>query len=376
MEPGKGSRETTLWRLGRHAWAILGIVGVLVVLGIAVDALKLVVIPLVLALFPAALLMPAAQWLKRRLRLPPSLAALLTMLGAMALVAGLFAALAPAVRSEVPELTRSLGEGIRTLEDWLAGDPLGIGLEFEGFRQIMERARDQVGKLGSGVGMDVAGSALTAATMLLEGLAAFLLLLVALFFYLKDDGRLARGVICLLPRPWHRHATALADRFWTTTGRYFRGQLLIALVDAVFIGVGLLVLGVPLAIPLAVLVFFGGLLPIVGAVLSGSFAVLVALADAGPLTALGVLALVIAVQQAEGNILEPLILSRVIRLHPLVVVVSIAAGAVLIGVLGAFLAVPIAASAARALEYVRGEEDPDLVDDAAEDPDELADAEG
>jgi predicted PurR-regulated permease PerM len=124
-------------------------------------------------------------------------------------------------------------------------------------------------------------------------------------------------------------------------------------VDAVFIGLGIWLLGVPLVIPLAVLVFLGGLFPIVGAFLSGLLAVLVALADGGLGTGLATLAVVIVVQQLEGNVLEPIILSRVIQLHPLMILVSIGTGAILLGVLGAFLAVPIAASIARVVEHAR-----------------------
>ncbi|MEX0657943.1 MAG: AI-2E family transporter, partial [Egibacteraceae bacterium] len=129
---------------------------------------------------------------------------------------------------------------------------------------------------------------------------------------------------------------------WTTLGRYFRGQLLVAAVDAVLIGLGLLLLGIPLAVPLAVLIFFGGLFPIVGAVTSGVVAVLVALADAGLATALIVLGLIVAVQQLESNVLEPVVLGKTLALHPLMVLLAITAGAVTLGVLGAFLAVPVA----------------------------------
>lgn len=369
-----GGEQATYLRLGRYAWATLGLVGVLVVLGIVIGELALLFVPLVIALFPAALLMPVAQWLKR-IGVPAAIASLLTIVGTLALIAGIFAGLAPLVADEMPDLVASVGEGVDQLEGWLADDPLGIGFDFEGFSALIEQGREQLGQLAEGAGAGIAGGVLTAATVLVEGVTTLLLLLVAMFFYLKDDGKLARGFVMTLPPGWRKDATALGDRFWSTTGRYFRGQLLIAFVDAVFIGLGLLLLGIPLAIPLAVLVFFGGLFPIVGAIASGFVAVLVALADAGLLMALAVAGLVLAVQQAEGNILEPLILSRVIRLHPLVVIASIAAGAVLLGVLGAFLAVPIAASIARSIDYVRGEEDPEAAAEAAEGPEELVSAE-
>lgn len=357
-------------RLGRYAWATLGIIGVLFVLGTVVGNLVLLVVPLILALFPAALLMPVASGLKR-IGVPAALAAILTIVVTLGIVAGVIALLAPIVANEAPELVDSLNEGVSTFEAWLSDDPLGLGFDFDGFEDVVETAREQIGQMDIDEA-GLAGGAVTAVTALFEGVTTLLLLLVAVFFYLKDDGKLARGTIRTLPERWRADATALGDRFWVTTGRYFRGQLLVALADAVFIGLGLWVLDIPLALPLAVLVFFGGLFPIVGAVLTGLVAVFVALADAGLVRALLVAGLVLAVQQAESNLLEPLILARVIRLHPLVVIVSITAGGVLLGVLGAFLAVPVAASIARAIDYARGEEAEEL-GEARRDPEELVD---
>jgi putative heme transporter len=355
----RNGRELPYMRLGRIAWATLGILGVLVVLGFVAGQVSLLVVPLVLALFPAALLMPVAKFLKR-VGLPAALAALLTLFGSIGLIVGLGWALSPIVANQAPELIDSVGEGLGQLEGWLQDGPLE--LEFEGFEALLDEAQEHLTERGG----EFAGGALATAVAVVEGFTAFLLLLVALFFYLKDDGRLSRGVIRTLPEAARGHTREIFDRMWTTTGSYFRGQILVALVDAVFIGLGLWILGIPLALPLAVLVFFGGLFPIVGAVVTGSVAVLVALADAGVVPALLVAGLVLAVQQAESNILEPLILSKVIRLHPLVVLGSITAGAILLGILGAFLAVPVAASIARVVDYVRGEDAPEASEDPAD----------
>nr|MBA2578793.1 AI-2E family transporter [Euzebyaceae bacterium] len=155
------------------------------------------------------------------------------------------------------------------------------------------------------------------------------------------------------PRRARADAEAIGARVWFTIGAYIRGQLVIAVVDAVLIGLGLWIVGVPLALPLAVLVFFGGLFPIVGAVAAGIVAVLVALATGGLTSALIVLAIVVAVQQVEGHLLAPIVLGKATELHPVAVIAALTAGAVLLGVLGAFLAVPIAASATRAVGYLR-----------------------
>ncbi|CAN5153074.1 AI-2E family transporter [soil metagenome] len=344
-------------RVGRYAWATVGIVGVLVVAGFGVSQVSLVIIPAVLALFPAALLSPVTRWLKAH-KVPPALASLLTILGLLGAVAGIFFGLAVFALDDLPELQESLVEGVGELEQTIQDDPLGLGYDFPGFGSLFEDLRGSVAEGVNGGGEEseegaLAGGAVGAATAVVEAITGLLLLFVALFFYLKDEGRLSDGVIATMPRRWQHHARELAGQFWHTTGAYFRGQIVVATVDAVLIGLGLVLLGIPLAIPLAVLVLFASLFPIIGALLSGAVAVLVALADAGPFRALMVLILIVVVQQIEGNVLEPIILSQAIALHPLVIVLSLTTGSILLGILGAFLSVPVAASIARAVDYLR-----------------------
>jgi putative heme transporter len=355
--PAQPERTTAttpvLQALGRRAWAVIGIAIALFVLGKVVAELSLVVVPVFLALFPAALLMPVSRWLKR-VGAPPALASLATILGLLLALAGIIAGITMVARGQIPELANSLQEGIGQLEQTIEDDPLGLGYDFPGFAPLVEDARDDLADVAGGDEEGaVAGGAAGAATAVTEALTGIVLLLVVLFFYLKDESRLSDGVIGLMPTSWRPHAHELASRFWNTVGSYFRGQLTVALFDAVLIGIGLLLLGVPLAVPLAVLVFFGALFPIVGAFISGGVAVLVALADSGPLTALLVLGLIVLVQQIEGNLLEPIIMSNAIAIHPLVVILSLTVGSVLLGVLGAFLAVPTAAGLARAIDYAQ-----------------------
>lgn len=342
QQPGGAS---ALARAGRSAWALLGILALVVGALYLAGQLTLVVVPLILALFPAALLAPVAGWLKSK-GVPAALAALLTILGTLAVIAGVFAALIPVVVAQMPQLIEAGQSGLGQLRQWLQDDPLGLGIE--GPEQLLQQAQDLVGQAG-----EYTGQALSALATAVEVVVGLLFLFVVLFFYLKDSGRIARGIGDLLPTRWRADSSALAERVWATLGNYFRGQLLVALTDAVFIGAGLLILGVPLALPLAALIFFGALFPIVGAVTTGALAVLVALADGGLVTALIVLGLILVVQQLEGNVLQPVILGRTIDLHPLVVLVAITIGGTTIGILGAFLAVPVAASIARVVEYVR-----------------------
>lgn len=326
----------------------MGVLAILVLTGWLAGRLSLIVIPLVLALFPATLLVPVAAKL-RSWGVPTSLAALAAMLLALVAIGGLIGGMVALVISEGPELVESAGSGVQEIERWLAEDPLGLGID--GPAELLAAAREQLGEIG-----EYAGQAAGAATAATEVLAGTLLLFVVLFFYLKDGRRLVQGILSVLPTSLRPRLGRAADRSWETLGSYFRGQLTVALVDAVFIGIGLLILGVPLAVPLAVLIFFGALFPLVGALVTGGLAVLVALADGGVGTALIVLALIITVQQLEGNVLQPIIIGRATELHPMVVILAITAGAVLLGILGAFLAVPVAAIVARAISDGSDEE--------------------
>lgn len=326
---------------GRIAWALLGLAGALVVLGLVASRLSLIVIALVLALFPATLLAPVSSRL-RRFGWPAALAAITTLLGGIVVIGAVLAGMVSLIISQLPELAESASDGVAEIERILQDDPLGLGIN--GIGDAIAMAREQLSEM-EGVGEQVASAGLLA----FETIAGFLLLIVVLFFYLKDGRRMVRSAVERFPAARQPRVRSQLTTAWTTLSRYFRGQLVVAFADAVGIGVGLLLLGIPLALPLAVLVFFGGLFPIVGAVVTGILAVLVAMAHAGLFTGLLVLGLVLLVQQLESNVLQPLILGNALSLHPLMILLSVTAGALLLGVLGAFVAVPIAAITARLL---------------------------
>jgi putative heme transporter len=336
---------TTLRRVGRTSWALLGILLIAAVIGYVLSLVPLVVIPVVLALFPATLLVPVAGWL-RRIGAPDALAAIASILLGFLVIGAIIGAMIPLVAAQAPELAESVSGGLEELENFLDDGP--FGLDIGGVDDLIDMAQEQLGEVG-----ELAPQAMEAAVVAFEVVAGLLLMFVVLFFYLKDGRRLANGIITTAPRRYEDRLRRLAERSWDTLGKYFRGQMLVALVDAIGIGLGLVILGVPLALPLAVLVFFGGLFPIVGAVVTGSLAVLVALADQGLTTALIVAGIVLAVQQLESNVLEPIILGKAIHLHPIVILVAITTGAVTIGILGAFLAVPVAAVISEIVDELR-----------------------
>jgi putative heme transporter len=334
-----------LVRGGFYAWALIGLLAVAVAALFTVAQLRLVIVPILLALFPAALLTPVSGWLRRR-GFPPGLAAVVTLLGSLALLVLVVQFIVVQVIDQWPRLAQSALQGFEALQAYLETGPLGIDPTW--IRDTTDTAQERLFEadlVRTGV-LGVAGA-------VAEIVAMTLLLLVVLFFYLKDGVRIAQWLRNLFPQRAREDVGAMGTRAWTTIAAYIRGQLLVALVDAVFIGIGLAILRVPLALPLAVLVFFGGLFPIVGAVVTGALAVLVALADRGLLIALIALAIVIVVQQIESNVLAPMVLGKATELHPLAVLTSLTAGGILLGVLGAFIAVPITASLVRAIGYLR-----------------------
>jgi predicted PurR-regulated permease PerM len=194
--------------------------------------------------------------------------------------------------------------------------------------------------------------AVSTATTVGHVLAGFFLVLFATFFFLKDGRAIWSFLIGLLPRSARDAMEQAGEYSWRTLIAYVRATVLVAFVDAMGIGLALYFIGVPLALPLSALVFLGAFIPVVGATLSGAVAVLVALVAKGPVAALLVLAAVIAVQQLEGHILQPLLLGRAVALHPLGVIVALAAGVVLAGIVGALVAVPLVAVVNTAVRYL------------------------
>lgn len=332
-------------RAGVYAWAVLGLVGLAMVAGVVLSRLSLLWIPVLLALFPAALLEPLASSLRRR-GLVPAAAASLTLLLFVAVVAGIVGLLFPVVNAEIEGLRQSIEAGFDEVRSWLENGPLGLApVRLD---DLVEQARALFVRTEG-----VSEGVVDAAIVVVEGLTGIILGLVVLFFYLKDGNRIATWLRGLFPERIRPDVAQLGSIGWQTFGAYIRGQIIVALVDAVLIGIGLWILRVPLALPLAVVVFFGSLFPIVGAFVSGTFAVLVALADGGLVIALIALGIVVGVQQLEGHVLGPIVLGRATEMHPLAVILSLTAGGILLGVLGAFIAVPIVASLSRGIGYVR-----------------------
>ncbi|WP_157756601.1 AI-2E family transporter [Plantactinospora sp. KBS50] len=298
-------------------------------LGRILTALATLSVAVAAAFLLAALLHPVNRLL-RRIRLPRSLAALGGVVVLVLGLAGTAWLVTEQVASQFADLGSTLSSGLRDVRGAISTGPIPIN----------ERQLDALVRAGRRYleKTDIDPAATASSTI--EGLGGALLAVVLLFFLLRDGDRIWHRFLRLFPE---RHRDTLVEAGevgWSTVSRYILGQVSVAAVDAVGIGIALLVIDVPLVAPLALLTFLGGFIPIVGATVAGAAAVLVALVANGPTDALLVLVSVIAVQQLEGNLLEPVIVGRALRLHPALVLLAVAAGTLTAGIIGAIVAVP------------------------------------
>jgi predicted PurR-regulated permease PerM len=294
-----------------------------------------IVIPLVVALMVAALLQPGSGALVRR-GWPRSLAALALLLAGILVVAGIMLLVINRVAANWETLAGHLDKALTEVQ----------GAIVRTFPITQHQLEEAVGSAQRAIGADqnaVASGALDTAGTVTQGLTGLLLTLLILFFFLRDGRSIWLWLIRLMPRGARADADEAARRSWHALVSYVRATVLIAFIDAVGIGVALLLLGVPLALPLAALVFLGAFIPVIGSFVAATIAVLVALVSKGFIVALLALAAAIVVMQLEGNLFSPLLLGRAVRVHPLAVVLSIAAGATIAGIFGALVAVPLVA---------------------------------
>jgi putative heme transporter len=337
---GHGVSWLARWGL-RLALAAVGFV----LLWLLIGQLWVVVMPVLLGLLITTVLWPPARWLRNR-GVPPALAATIVLLGGLAVLGGALALISTSIASGVPEIADSATKAIQQAREWLAGPPLNLGSGQ--LDRLLQQGADQ---LQSSVG-SIANGLLTGVGVVTSGIVTGILALLLAFLFVKDGPRFTPWLRGVVGERAGSHVTVVLERVWTTLGDFIRTQAIVSLVDAVFIGLGLVVLGVPLAIPLAALTFLGGFIPIVGAFIAGALAVIVALVSNGLTTALIMLGIVVVVQQLEGNVLQPVLQSRSLRLHAAVVLLAVTAGSSLYGIAGAFLAVPVVAAAAVVLRYL------------------------
>ncbi|MDQ1036408.1 putative PurR-regulated permease PerM [Streptomyces sp. V3I8] len=327
-------------------WRLLVLAGTVWVLMRVISAVQLVVLAFVAALLITALLQPTVARLCRH-GVPRGLATALTaILGFVVMgLVGWFVVWQ--VMENIDDLSNQIQDGIDELQRWLLNSP---------FHVTEDQIKDTAKSLREAVGAnteEITSAGLEGVTVIVEALTGILLTMFSTLFLLYDGKRIWEWTLKLVPAAARPGVAGAGPRAWRTLTAYVRGTVIVALIDAIFIGLGIFFLDVPMAVPLAVFIFLFAFIPLVGAVVSGALAVVVALVTQGVFTALMVLAVVLAVQQIEGHILQPFILGRAVRVHPLAVVLSVAAGGVIAGIGGAVVAVPLVAVTNTVVGYLR-----------------------
>lgn len=327
---------------GGISWRVIAI-GVVIYFGFrALTTISVVILAVVVAMFLAAVLWKPSNWLRDR-GLPPALASLLTLTGAVAVLAGVITLIVPQVADNVEPLTEDVGELAESGRSWLINGPLDLTeAEIDNYWESFTEWAQTLG----------GNSLLGGATAVLEGVTGTILAIIVTFFLLKDGRKLMNGFERRLPEDKAGKVETGLKVGRRTLSHYMGGIAIVGLFDAFFIALALWIVGAPLVVPLAVIVFFGAFIPLIGAFVSGLLAVAVAFVNGGVTDGLIILAVVVGIQQFEGDVIMPLVFGQTLRLHPLVILLAVTAGGLAFGLFGAFLAVPLIAVAVAIHEAV------------------------
>ncbi|MFF8094085.1 AI-2E family transporter [Streptomyces sp. NPDC016675] len=327
-------------------WRLLVLAGTVWVLMKVISAVQLVVLAFVAALLITALLQPTVARLRRH-GVPRGPATALTAILGFVVMGLIGWFVTWQVMENIDNLSDQVQDGIDELRNWLLNSPFHVT-----DKQINEIAKNLREAVGANTDQ-ITSAGLEGVTVVVEALTGILLAAFSTLFLLYDGKRIWQWTLKLVPAAARPGVAGAGPRAWRTLTAYVRGTVIVALIDAIFIGLGIYFLDVPMAVPLAVFIFLFAFVPLVGAVVSGALAVVVALVTQGVFAAVMTLVVVLAVQQIEGHILQPFILGRAVRVHPLAVVLSVAAGGMIAGIGGAVVAVPLVAVTNTVVGYLR-----------------------
>ena len=338
--PSNFSRAQVPWAYdlaAAWAWRFIVIAAALLMVLWTLKFFIVVVFPVVIALFIAALAAPVVALLER-LRIPRKLAAFLVVIGGIAAVALLLTFVGQQVASSIDELSGKVSDGLGEIRDWLQTGPLNAS------DSQIDRWIEDVQNYVQTQGKDLSQHATEVTTTLGHIVAGFFIILFSSYFFLADGHLIWAWVVRIFPRAARARADSSGRVAWVSLTQFVRATVLVAGTDAIGIMIVAAVLHVPLVSAIGVIVFLGAFIPLVGAFLSGTVAVLVALVAQGPLVALLMLGGVVLVQQIEAHVLQPFLMGRFVSVHPLGVILAIAAGAIVGGIIGALVAVPLTAA--------------------------------
>ena len=351
------------WRIG----LVIVVVGVLIWL---LSYVSLLLIPVMVAALMAGLLQPVVRFLLKA-KVPKGLAVGITILGFLGLIGGALSLVGRQLYFGFRELWDQVLEGVRQIQTWLMDGPLSLTSA-----QMNDYINDLLVQLQNN-SSTILSSALSVGSTAGHLVTGLLLAIFSLIFFLLDGERIWMFIVGLMPRRARSATNGAGRKGWNSLVQYIRIQVFVAAVDAVGIGAGAAIIGVPLALPLSVLVFLGSFIPIVGALVTGFVAVLLALVANGWVNAIIMLAIVLGVQQLESHVLQPLIMGKAVSLHPLAVVLAVAGGTMVAGIPGALFAVPVMAIMNTVVKYIaaRGWEHDDALGGRLRPPDAAVQAE-
>ncbi|WP_344444356.1 AI-2E family transporter, partial [Kitasatospora nipponensis] len=342
--------EAVPWGLrvaAESIWRLLLLGAALYVIFYVVDMLRLVAFALLAGVLISALLEPAVSWLRRH-GVPRAIAAAGTFLTGLAGIGLVGWFVVWQVTTHISDVSKQAQDGVGTLHDWLLKGPMHLTPQ-----QLTDFTKQVQLAIGSNT-EQITSLGFTGVSIVIEVVTGVLLAAFTTYFLLYDGARIWSWVLRGLPRQSRYAMAGAGPKAWATLTAYVRGTVFVAFIDALCIGIGIQLLGVPLAMPLAVLIFLGAFVPLVGALVTGALAVLVALVTSHSIyTPVMVLVVLIAVQQIEGHLLQPLILGRAVRVHPLGVVLGVASGSIIGGIGGAIVAVPLIAVTNTVVGYLR-----------------------
>jgi putative heme transporter len=335
-----------LAHLGAWGWRLVAGAAALYVVLYVLRELRIIVLPFVFGAIVATLLEPVARWLRNH-RLPRPLAAVISVVLGLGVITGLVALFVVGIVGELPELGRAMQSGYRDMVQLLLHSPIDVtpGDVERWIDEQMDNLQEQAGSM--------AQQLMTSVVAVGQVLAMFVITIVFALFFAWDGDRQFERCVRILPERHQHHAREMGRRVWGTVAGYIRGMFVIAAFDAVFFGIALWIIGVPLVLPIMLLTFVGAFVPFVGAIAATAVAALVGLADDGLATAGFVILAGTIVQQVESNLLHPLVMGRTVRLHPAVILFVITAGAILAGIPGVFLAIPVAGALGKVFGYLR-----------------------
>ena len=325
-------------KLASTSWRFIVIVAAIALIGYVLKFVWAGILPVILAILVSTVLYPVTAWMRTKWRFPAALAAATTLIGFFAIVGGIFTAMAPTVKEQSGQLFSQAEEGINTLVGMT--DQLPFNVDQAQIQSVVDDATNLIKNQAS----NIAGGVLSGVSTVSSIVVTLIIMLFLTFFFIKEGEKFLPWLRKYVGHSTGWHITELSNRIWKTLSGFIQAQATVAFVDAVLIGAGLWILGVPLAFVIGVVTFFASFIPVIGAVTAGVLAVAIALVSQGFTSAIIALIIVVAVQQIEGNVLQPLLQSKAMGLHAAIILLSVTVGSGLAGIIGAFLAVPVAAT--------------------------------